>query len=263
MYKFGYFHLRRYSLAAKLWTRSHSVLWKVFMWAVLSTAVLNLPSIVGWPLTFFHFCGSVLGKHATDGHCTVLTRLRQNGRPCAMMLMLKILRTFWGGNCSLATSLGSARSSGWSPGGTCGVSFPQTAVGIFLRAPEEEKRGIGQCRSIAEQPFYSIISRNPRWMSGACCREHLSFLSFADVSILSSLNLLTQLLASCPPAEYHPLKYLRSVTSALRHGQAEQLLSGPEMRIVQINQSVLPQTGAAESASMTPLSGMRSSSRPT
>lgn len=153
-----------------MWTPSHSIPWNILIWAFLSTTVINLPRIVKWPLTFFHFCGS---KHATVRQRALLTRLRQNGRPCAMMLMLKIFRTFWGGNCSLVTSLGSARSSGWSPGGTCEVSFPQT-VGIFLRAPDDEKRGIGQCRSIAEPPFYCIISRNPRWRSGACCRFFLS-----------------------------------------------------------------------------------------
>lgn len=81
---------------------------------------------------------------------SILTRLRQKGRPCAMMLMLNILSTFWGGKGSLTTSLESARSSGWLSSGTCKVSFPQAALGIFFRAPDDEKRAIGQCRSIAK-----------------------------------------------------------------------------------------------------------------
>lgn len=82
----------------------------------------------------------------------ILTRLRQKGKPWAMMLMLNILSTFWGGSGSLETSLGSARSSGWLSSGTCKVfSFPQATFGIFLRAPDDEKRGIGQCRSIAKK----------------------------------------------------------------------------------------------------------------
>lgn len=77
-----------------------------------------------------------------------LTRLRQKGRLWAMMLMLKILRTFWGGIGSLVTSLGSASSSAWLSGGAWGAfSLPEDLV-IFLLGPDE-KRGIGQCRSIA------------------------------------------------------------------------------------------------------------------
>lgn len=76
-------------------------------------------------------------------------------------------------------------------------------------------------------------------MSGAWCREQFLFLPFAAVSILSSLNLLTYLPGSPLPAEHRPLKHLRSVTSVLRHSQAEQLLSGPERRFVQISQSSL------------------------
>lgn len=131
----------------------------------------------GWPLTFCHCCGSVLAKQATVWLRMVLTRLRQNGRPCAMMLMLKILRTFWGGNCSLATSLGSGRSSAWSPGGTCKVSFPETAVGIFLRAPDDEKRGIGQCRSIAKRALLLYHTQEHKVeCQEACGCERLSFL---------------------------------------------------------------------------------------
>lgn len=186
----------------------------------------------------------------------LLTRLRQNGRPCAMMLMLKILRTFWGGNCSLATSLGSARSSGWSPGGTCEVSFPQTAVGIFLRAPDDEKRGIGQCRSIAERPFYCVISRNPRWMSGACCRLFLSqtcryspcWTSSPIYSWVASLLRAFKISSEC------------DISVAPQPGGAAAFRPWEEDSP---NQSVLPQTGAVESAPMTPLSRMRASSRPT
>lgn len=237
-YKFGYFYLRRQTLLSEY----------------------KSTRITGWPLTFSHFGGSMLGKHRTVRQRTVLTRLRQNGRPCAMMLMLKILRTFWGGNCSLAASLGSARSSGWSPGGTSEVSFPQRAVGIFLRAPDDENRGIGQCRSIAEQSFYCIISRNPRWMSGACCRERLWFLPFADVSMLSSLNLLTYLLMS-PPCWVSPFKISSEcdISVAPQPGGAAAFRPWEEDSP---NQSVLPQTGAVESAPMTLLSGMWTSSRP-
>lgn len=63
--------------------------------------------------------------------------------------MLKILRTFCGGIGSLVTSLGSARSSAWLSGRAWGAfSLPEDLV-IFLLGLDDEKRGIGQCRSIA------------------------------------------------------------------------------------------------------------------
>lgn len=90
-------------------------------------------------------------KRTTDLIRTILTRLRQKGNPWAMMLMLNILSTFWGGNGSVAASLGSARWSAWFSSRACEVfPFPQETFGIFLRAPDDEKRGIGQCRSIAK-----------------------------------------------------------------------------------------------------------------
>lgn len=135
----------------------------------------------------------------------------------------------------MATSSASAGLSGASSGGTCDVSFPRTAAGIFLRAPEEENRVMGQCRSIAEQPLYCIITRG----KGG---DGEPMLRLADVWTLSSLRLLAHLLLSRRPAEYHPLKYLQSVTSVLRHSQAEQLFSGPESRLDQISRC-FPQTG--------------------
>lgn len=80
----------------------------------------------------------------------LLTRLRQNGSPWAMMLRLNILRTLCGGRGSLTTSLGSASS--WLMTGTWGAfSLPDAALGIFLRAPDDAKWGIGQCRSIPKK----------------------------------------------------------------------------------------------------------------
>lgn len=82
----------------------------------------------------------------------ILTRLRQKGNPCAMMLMLNILSTLCGGKASETMSLGSARSNACFSNGTFKLfSFPQAAFGIFFRAPAEEKPGIGQCRSIAKK----------------------------------------------------------------------------------------------------------------
>lgn len=176
--------------------------------------------------------------------------------------MLKILRTFWGGNCSLATSLGSARSSGWSPGRTCGVSFPQTAVGIFLRAPDEENRGIGQCRSIAEQPFYSIISRNPSWMSGACCREHLWFLPFTDVFDTLLAEPPHPSTRESPPCWVSPFKISSEcdISVAPQPGGAAAFRPRDEARP---NQSVSPPSVPPlwNLLPWPPLSGMRSSSR--
>lgn len=63
------------------------------------------------------------------------------------MLRLNILSTLCGGNDSVVMSLVSA----WLSRGTCKVfSLPEVTFGIFLGAPDDEKRGIGQCRSIAK-----------------------------------------------------------------------------------------------------------------
>lgn len=132
---------------------------------------------VGRPLTFLGSAAQPSTKHMTGLTHTILTRLRQKGKPWAMMLMLNILSTFWGGNGSLATSLGSARSGGWHSSGTCKVfSFPQGTFGIFLRAPDDEKRGIGQCRSIAKNAVYWIISQKEIWMLADYCRKQITFL---------------------------------------------------------------------------------------
>lgn len=90
----------------------------------------------------------------------------------------------------------------------------------------------------------------------------MPFLPLADVSMLCPLSLLAHLLMSRLPAEYLPLKYLQSVTSVLRHSQAEQLLSGLGSRLDQISRCS-PQMGTVESAPLTPPDGMRSSGRPT
>lgn len=87
-----------------------------------------------------------------------------------------------------------------------------------------------------------LLYHYPGETSGDCRCEPMPFLALADVSTLSSLRPLAHLLPSRLPAEYHPLKYLQSVTSVLRHSQAEQLLSGPESRLDQISRC-FPQTG--------------------
>lgn len=137
----------------------------------------------------------------------ILTRLRQKGKPWAMMLMLNILSTFWGGNGSLETSFGSARSRGWLSSGTCKVfSFPQATFGIFLRAPDDEKRGIGQCRSIAKKVVYWIISQKViRTLADYCCKQ-ITFLEqmlclpynwLIDTLLVEPLHLPTQNLSPC------------------------------------------------------------------
>lgn len=110
-----------------------------------------------------------MSNYVGDSIRTILTRLRQKGNPWAMMLMLNILSTFWGGNDSLVTSLGSARLSFSLSSGTCKVfSFLQATLGIFFRAPDDEKRGIGQCRSIAKK-----IKINYKTSNGSCPRRRL------------------------------------------------------------------------------------------
>lgn len=98
----------------------------------------------GWPSLVFKMSAKQIQE-------LTLTRLRQKGKPWVMMLMLKILSTFWGGNESAAMILDSARWSAWFSNRSCfAFSLPRTSTEVFRRAPDE-KRGMGQCRSIANQ----------------------------------------------------------------------------------------------------------------
>lgn len=78
-----------------------------------------------------------------------LTRLRQKGRLCVMILMLNIFNTFCEG--SLVTSLGSKSSRTRLSGGAWGAFSLDLGILFFLELRADEKRGMGQCRSIANE----------------------------------------------------------------------------------------------------------------